>query len=96
MATEKSSKWSGKVTRESNALDLEEGVFTWKDPTKIARSLKRSAEQSKRRKAEPFRSAMSMLVFYINRAGRNLDSEQKEILEQAKQELRKLFKKQKI
>lgn len=89
----KTKTWSGKVTRESNALDLEEGVFTWSDPKKIARSLKRSAEQSKRRKAEPFRSAMSMLVFYINRAGKNLDPEQKEILEQAKQELRILYKK---
>jgi hypothetical protein len=89
----KTKTWSGKVTRESNALDLDEGVFTWSDPKKIARSLKRSAEQSKRRKAEPFRSAMSMLVFYINRAGKNLDPEQKEILEQAKQELRILYKK---
>jgi hypothetical protein len=93
MAAKKSSKWSGKVTRESNALDLEEGVFTWSNPGRIAQSLKRSAEQSKRRKADPFRSAMSMLVFYINRAGRNLDPEQKEILEQAKQELRNLFNK---
>jgi len=91
MATKNSKKWSNKVTRESRALDLEEGVFTWGDPRKIARSLKASAEQSKRRKAEPFRSAMSMLVFYINRAGRKLDPKQKKILEQAKQELRKLF-----
>ena len=83
--------WSGKVTRESHALMLEEGVFTWKDPKRIARSLKRSADTSTQRKAEPFRSAMSMLVFYINRAGSNLDDEQKEILEQAKQELRKLY-----
>ena len=89
-----SKNWSGKVTRESHALDLEEGVFTWDDPRKIAQSLKVSAEQSKRRKAEPFRSAMSMLVFYINRAGKNLDPEQKQILEQAKQELRILFNKQ--
>ena len=84
-------KWSGKVTRESRALDLEEGIFTWKDPKHIARSLKKSAEQSKRRKTEPFRSAMSMLVFYINRAGRKLDPQQKKILEQAKQELRHLY-----
>ena len=89
----KSKNWSDKVTRESTALDLEEGVFTWSDPKKIARSLKQSAEQSKRRKAEPFRSAMSMLVFYINRAGKNLDPDQKQILEQAKQELRALYKK---
>lgn len=83
--------WSQKVTRESDALDLEEGVFTWKDPVKIALSLKRSAEMSQRRKSEPFRSAMSMLVFYINRAGSNLDPGQKKILQQAKQELRNLF-----
>lgn len=83
--------WSQKVTRESDALDLEEGVFTWKDPVKIAVSLKRSAEMSQRRKSEPFRSAMSMLVFYINRAGSNLDPGQKKILQQAKQELRNLF-----
>ena len=91
MIAKKSKKWSNKVTRESRALDLEEGIFTWDDPKKIARSLKASAEQSKRRKAEPFRSAMSMLVFYINRAGRKLDPKQKKVLEQAKQELRKLF-----
>lgn len=83
--------WSAKVTRESDALDLEEGVFTWKDPKKIALSLKQSADKSKRRKAEPFRSAMSMLVFYINRAGKNLEAKQKHILEQAKDELRKLY-----
>ena len=93
MAT-KSKNWSGKVTKESHALDLEEGIFTWTDPKKIARSLKESAEQSKRRKSEPFRSAMSMLVFYINRAGRKLDPKQKKILEQAKQELRILFNRQ--
>ena len=83
--------WSQKVTRESDALDLEEGVFTWKDPVKIALSLKYSADVSKRRKAEPFRSAMSMLVFYINRAGNKLDAGQREILQQAKQELRELY-----
>lgn len=83
--------WSTKVTRESDALDLEEGVFTWKDPKKIALSLKQSADKSKRRKAAPFRSAMSMLVFYINRAGKNLEAKQKHILEQAKDELRKLY-----
>jgi hypothetical protein len=77
-----SDHWSAKVTRESDALDLEEGVFTWKDPKKIALSLKRSS---------PFRSAMSMLVFYINRAGTKLDKNQKNILQQAKEELRKLY-----
>jgi len=79
------------VTRESFALDLEEGVFTWTDPKKIALSLKNSAESSKRRKAPAFRSAMSMLVFYINRAGKNLDMDQKQVLERAKDELRKLY-----
>ncbi|HEY5994548.1 MAG TPA: DUF3175 domain-containing protein [Gallionellaceae bacterium] len=86
-----SRNWSGKVTRESAALDLEEGVFTWRDPKRIARSLKQSAEASTRRKAPPFRSAMSMLVFYINRAGKNLDDGQLRILEQAKDELRALY-----
>jgi hypothetical protein len=89
--TPSSSNWSAKVTHESNALDLEAGVFTWKDPGKIALSLKQSADSSKRRKSSPFRSAMSMLVFYINRAGKNLDENQKNILQQAKQELRKLY-----
>ena len=89
--TDKDERWSGRVTRESNALDLEEGVFTWCDPKKIARSLQRSAESSERRKSPPFRSAMSMLVFYINRAGKNLDKKQLKVLEQAKAELRKLY-----
>ncbi len=80
------------MTRESHALDLEEGVFTWKDPNKIACSLKASAEASTRRKASPFQSAMSMLVFYINRAGTNLSDEQREVLERAKVELRNLYK----
>ncbi len=84
-------RWSARVTRESNALDLEEGVFTWDDPARIAQSLKRSADSSARRKAEPFQSAMSMLNFYINRADKNLDPEQKRILEQAKDELRALY-----
>jgi len=83
--------WSQKVTQESNALDLELGVFTWKDPKKIALSLKKSALQSKRRKGTPFQSAMSMLNFYINRAGKNLKPSQKKILEKAKIELRKVF-----
>lgn len=84
-------KWSAKVTRESHALDLEKGVFTWGDPKKIALSLKKSADTSKHRKSPPFRSAMSMLVFYINRAGKKLDKDQKRILEGAKDELRKLY-----
>ena len=90
-----SKKWSQRVTEKSNALDLEEGVFTWKDPKRIALSLKKSAEASTRRKSAPFRSAMSMLVFYINRAGKNLDRKQKRILEDAKMELRKLYDKPK-
>ena len=89
-ASKQRQNWSARVTRESNALDLEEGVFTWDDPRRIAESLLRSAEASTRRKADPFRSAMSMLVFYINRAGRKLDRRQKRILEQAKDELRRL------
>jgi len=85
-------KWSVKVRQTSNALDLEEGVFTWDDPARIALSLKRSAETSQRRKAPPFQSAMSMLNFYINRAGKNLPPERKKVLDEAKMELRKLFK----
>ena len=83
--------WSNRVTRESNALDLDTGVFTWNDPKRIAASLRRSAEQSHRRKAEPYRSALSMLVFYINRAGKNLPASRRRTLEQAKIELRKQF-----
>lgn len=90
-----SKKWSQEVTEKSNALELEEGIFTWKEPRKIATSLKNSAETSSRRKSSAFCSAMSMLVFYINRAGKNLDQEQKQILEQAKDELRKLYNKTK-
>lgn len=86
--------WSAKVTRDSHALALEAGVFTWKDPRQIALSLKRSADASKKRKAEPFRSAMSMLVFYINRAGKNLDRDQRQILQQAKDELRRAYGRQ--
>lgn len=86
-------KWSAEVTRSSNALELEAGVFTWKDPRRIARSLRRSAEESTRRKSSPFRSAMSMLVFYINRAGKNLDADKLAVLEQAKVELRRLYNK---
>ena len=88
---ETTTRWSGKVTAESNALDLERDVFTWKDPRRIARSLKRSAEHSHRRKSEPYRSAMSMLTFYINRAGDNLSDSQRHVLERAKRELRKQF-----
>jgi hypothetical protein len=90
-STTKPQYWSAEVMRKSNALDLESGAFTWRDPKRIARSLKRSAELSTRRKAAPFQSAMSMLNFYINRAGRNLPAERKQILEQAKTELRRLF-----
>jgi len=86
-----SKRWSQQVTETSDALDLEAGVFALEDPRAIARSLKRSADRSRRRKAEPFRSAMSMLVFYINRAGRNLPEAQRARLEQAKDELRALY-----
>lgn len=84
-------KWSQGVTEGSNALDLEEGIFTSDDPARIARSLKRSAERSDRRKAGPYRSAMSMLTFYVNRAGKGLDPRRRKILEDAKDELRRLF-----
>jgi hypothetical protein len=87
----RTARWSRRVTETSNALDLEPGVFTLDDPAAIARSLRRSAEASRRRKADPFRSAMSMLVFYLNRAGRNLPKRRKAVLERAKQELRALY-----
>jgi hypothetical protein len=83
--------WSGRVTRESNALDLEPEVFKKRNPRAIALSLKRSAERSRRRKARPYQSAMSMLNFYLNRAGRNLPAERRRVLERAKSELRKAF-----
>lgn len=86
-------KWSQDVTEHSDALDLEEGVFTQADPKKIAQSLKRSAEHSQRRKGTPFQSAMSMLTFYINRAGDGLDAKRRKVLEDAKGELRGLFDK---
>ena len=89
----KTRKWSARVTKESDALDLGPGVFKHDDPEKIARSLKRSAEQSQRRKSSPYRSAMSMLTFYINRAGEDLPARRKRILEKAKEELRALFDK---
>jgi len=80
------------VTRHSNARDLNAGVFTLKDPRRIALSLKRSAEASKRRKGTPYQSAMSMLTFYINRAGDGLPNERRRVLERAKDELRKCFR----
>lgn len=83
--------WSAEVTERSNALDLEPGVFTWDDPRRIAESLKRSAEASTRRRGSAFQSAMSMLNFYINRAGRNLPESRRRILERAKAELRSSF-----
>ncbi len=84
-------RWSQKVAESSDALDLEPGVFTLDDPRLIALSLKRSADQSERRKAGPFRSAMSMLTFYINRAGSGLSAIQRERLDEAKDELRELY-----
>jgi hypothetical protein len=83
--------WSGDVTRRSNALDLDKGVFTWTDPRRIAASLKRSAARSRRRKGTPYQSAMSMLNFYINRAGRHLGARRRRVLERAKDELKKQF-----
>jgi|SRR5689334_5047123 hypothetical protein len=90
-AGKKTRRWSQQVTTTSDALDLESGVFSLNDPRAIARSLKRSAERSRRRKAEPFRSAMSMLNFYINRAGRKLSSARRVRLDKAKDELRRLY-----
>jgi hypothetical protein len=83
--------WSGRVTRESDALDLEPGVFAEDDPERIAQSLKQSAEKSRRRKTGAYQSAMSMLNFYVNRAGRNLPDERRRVLSQAKEALRRLF-----
>ncbi|MDA8389282.1 MAG: DUF3175 domain-containing protein [Gammaproteobacteria bacterium] len=92
MARDAKDRWSQRVTQESRALDLEQGVFAWTDPRAIAQSLKRSAAMSRRRRAaSPFASAMSMLNFYINRAGRNLPAERRAVLEQAKEELRALY-----
>lgn len=84
-------RWSQKVTTESNALELEPGVFTWDSPQQIALSLKRSALKSRNRKGTPYQSAMSMLNFYINRAGSQLSAERKKVLNEAKVELRKAF-----
>ena len=91
MATSKSKRWSRRVTESSNALDLESQVFKKQDPKAIARSLKRSAEHSQRRKSSPYRSAMSMLTFYMNRAGKTLPKTQRTRLQHAKEELRKLY-----
>jgi hypothetical protein len=90
-ARKRTSRWSARVTRKSDALDLSRGVFTWKDPKRIAGSLKRSAERSKRRKSDPYRSALSMLTFYLNRAGKNLPATRRKTLQRAKAELRKQF-----
>ena len=91
MSTANKKRWSQRVTKQSNALDLEQGVFTKADPRNIARSLKRSADQSRRRKTDAFRSAMSMLSFYINRAGQKLSKTRRAKLEAAKEELRDLY-----
>jgi hypothetical protein len=90
-ATRRSGKWSARVTRESHALILEEGVFNKHSAREVARSLKRSADRSRARKANPYRSALSMLTLYINRAGRNLPADRKRVLQTAKDELRKLY-----
>lgn len=90
-STRRTCKWSGRVTRESDALDLRQRVFTWRDPKRIARSLARSAEHSRRRKAGAYQSAMSMLNFYINRGGRNLTAERRRVLTRAKAELRRIY-----
>jgi uncharacterized protein DUF3175 len=89
----KRKRWSQRVTETSNALDLDKGVFSLANPRSIARSLKRSAERSPRRKSDPFRSAMSMLTFYINRAGSKLSKQRRARLEAAKNELRALYRK---
>jgi hypothetical protein len=90
-APKKKSRWSARVMAHSDALDLEPRVFRSTNPRRIALSLKRSAETSKRRKGTPYQSAMSMLNFYINRAGRNLPKTRKRVLERAKDELREVF-----
>ena len=89
--TTQQNRWSRQVTEESHALDLEAGVFSKRDPRNIARSLKRSAERSTHRKSDPYRSAMSMLTFYINRAGKNLSRKDRSRLEAAKDALRDLY-----
>jgi hypothetical protein len=92
MANNSCKRWSRKVAETSNALNLEPGVFTWRDPKRIARSLKRSADRSERRKTTPFASAMSMLNFYLNRAGRKIPGDQRAILEKSKGQLRSLYR----
>lgn len=89
----KARKWSAQVTQHSNALDIPRGVFQKDDPEAIARALKRSAEHSVRRKSTPFRSALSMLTFYINRAGSNLSARRRSVLQRAKASLRELYAK---
>src|SRR5262249_2168447 len=90
-AAKRTQRWSQKVTEHSDALDLQRGVFTLRSPRSIAQSLKRSAEHSRRRKSAPYRSAMSMLTFYLNRAGRHLPPSRRKVLNEAKDELRRLF-----
>jgi hypothetical protein len=90
----KTRRWSAEVTKHSDALDLKRDIFKGKDPHRIAVSLKRSVERSKRRKGTPYQSAMSILNFYINRAGKNLPQRQKQILEHTKDELREVFGRQ--
>jgi hypothetical protein len=94
MGKQADERWSQQVTENSNALDLDVGVFSKDDPRSIARSLKRSADRSRRRKSDPFRSAMSMLTFYINRAGKKLSKSRLKRLEAAKEELRSLYGRQ--
>lgn len=94
VARPSSNRWSQRVTKESDALDLKRGVFTLQDPKQIAASLKRSAERSSRRKAGAYRSALSMLTFYINRAGRTLSETQRGRLNRAKTELKRQFGKE--
>lgn len=93
MAKGSPKRWSGEVTRKSNALDLQPSIFTWNDPSRIAHSLKNSANRSKRRKGTEYQSAMSMLNFYINRAGKNLPAHRRNVLQKAKIKLQNLFQK---
>jgi len=94
MTAKMTKKWSADVTGHSNAMDLEQDIFKSDDPDKIAASVKHSAETSNRRKSSPYRSAMAMLTFYENRAGKNLSAGEKEVLEKAKEKLRALFGKE--
>jgi hypothetical protein len=88
-------KWSAKVTETSDAMDLQEGVFKGNDPKKIAQSIKRSSSKSHRKKGTPYQSAMSMLTFYENRGGKNLSASKRKVLDKAKEELKKLFGREK-